>query len=285
LFVLFITACNTGDEDENLDFNSEVDSLSNTIVKINDKLFSVPSPYQVSMLLKNNKLEYNSDLLHTPNNLHRYNTTFQKAVNVGVYGCDLGYLFSYGKLYESKDYMFAVETLAAELDLSTIFNDKLFEQLEQNQDNPDSVLFIISNVFKNADSYLFANERSEVGALILAGGWVEGLYIITQVSKNHATENIINRIGEQKYPLENVIAILRPFYKTRNEEFDIFLQKLIKLAQVFDGVSTEYVYKEPITDKKNHITEITSESKVLISDYQLNTIRDSVAALRKFLVE
>jgi hypothetical protein len=37
------------------------------------------------------------------------------------------------------------------------------------------------------DAYLKENERDNISALMIAGGWVEGLYIATQVShKRHA---------------------------------------------------------------------------------------------------
>lgn len=73
------------------------------------------------------------------------------------------------------------------------------------------------------------NDRNEVGALILAGGWIESLYILTQALRELTKQQeIINRIGEQKHPLDNLVEVLSPYYY-KSAEFSEFVDMLIDL--------------------------------------------------------
>jgi len=46
---------------------------------------------------------------------------------------------------------------------------------------------------------------------MIAGGWVEGLYIATQVCKNHDTPELRQRIAEQNLALGELIELLATY--------------------------------------------------------------------------
>jgi hypothetical protein len=119
----------------------------------------------------------------------------------------------------------------------------------------------------------------------LAGAWVESLYVLSQIATSGANKEILDRIGEQKYTLENILSLLRPNFGKGDADFDHLSEKLVDLATVFDGVTIEYSYNPPITDAQNKTTVITSSTKTVISDYQLKTIREMTEDIRKTLIK
>lgn len=289
-----LTACNSNDSASDSDeepfaetYQSTEDdnsSSGSSVIKIEGKLFSIPSPFQVAMMMKDNEIPYNSALLNPAEKSYQYSTSFEKALNLGIYGANLGYLNIYEQYPEVANYLSAIESLSEELGLSSSFNQEVIERLENNRNNKDSVLFITSNIYKNADAYLFNNERSEIGSLILAGGWLESLYLLTQSATKNQSEDLLASIGEQKYSIESMIALLRPYYGQRSKSYDDFLMALVELAQVFDGVVIKYKYIEPETEAQNKITIINSETKTIISDYQLTTITEKVEKIRATII-
>jgi hypothetical protein len=255
------------------------------LIKLNNRLFSIPSPIQIAMLIKQTKAAYDKDLLNSTSKVSNYTTNFKKALNLGVYGANLGYLNLYDQLPEATRYFAVVKQLGKELGITNTFDKETMRRIENNSSNKDSLVYIISTIYRDADAYLLNNERNDVGILILAGGWVESLFLMTQSIQQNRIPEVVDRIGEQKHPLDNLIELLRPYYDKESEEFNKFLESLVELATVFDGIEIKYNYQKPVVDEQNKTTEINSTTETIISDYQLKHITDLIQKIRKSIVD
>jgi hypothetical protein len=282
-----ITAASCGNNDDEKT-SREIDSsfIQNpSIIKVNNRLFSIPSPFQVAILVKDNKVPFNKELLNPIQNQINYSTTFKQALNLGIYGADLSYLNIYEQLPDAAGYFAVVKVLSKELGILSTIDENTLKRIETNNNNKDSLSYILSTVFRDADAYLFNNNRNEIGLLILAGGWVESQYIMTQTQSKYNNQEIINRIGDQKHPLDNLIELLRPYYGKISDEYDNFLVSLVDLAAVFDGVVKEYTFEPPTVDVANKTTTVNCKSKTIINEYQLQKITELTANIRKKIIE
>jgi len=183
LSILLLASCGgDGSADSGLttvNNNSQVDTKVNEFQteKVNDIFFAVPSPIEMAGLLKGSGSKYNSKLLNDINNRDLYTSSYAKAINLGIYGADLSYTSVFNRNQESILYMSIAKQLADELDVSAAFDTEVMNRIEENVDNRDSLLGIISETFYLLDSYLKENNRSSVSAQVISGGWIEGLYI------------------------------------------------------------------------------------------------------------
>ncbi len=287
VFVASLTLSNCNDDADEENQNDTIDSIdlrNPTLVKINDRLFSIPSPFQVALLFKDNNVPFDLTLLNPVKNQVNYSTNYKQALNLGIYGADLSYLNIYEQLPDAASYFGVVKVLSKELGISSTLDEKLMKRIEANNNNKDSLLYILSTIYRDADAYLFNNDRNEIGLLILAGGWIESLYIMTRALNTKNNDEILSRVGEQKHPLDNLIELMRPYYGKISDEFDVFLEDLVELAAVFDGVVIEYTYSEPIVDEANKITTITSQSKTIINEYQIQKITETVDSIRTKII-
>lgn len=285
IFIYFTSCKGETDIEENIEENieSQIDS-STHILKFNNTLFSLPSPYQIAYLIKELNLDLNKEYLNDINNSHKYTDNFKKALNMGIYGADLGYLNIYENTPDAVQYFSTIKILSQELNMTNAFDKKTIQSIENNMGNPDSLMYIISNTYRRADEYLKDNGREVDGVLILTGGWVESLYIMTKIAETNKNPDIITRIGEQKHPLDNLIKILSPYYNT-SDEFSKLKDMLIDLAYEFDGIDINYIYEEPTVDVENKLTIINSKSELIMSDQQLITITEKIDAIRKYIIE
>lgn len=285
LIVLIISSCGgkKGSE-QNTKFkeNEDPDTLS-MLVKFDNSLFPLPSPFQAATLIKKKNIPFDENIVSSTDNYQNFSTNFKKALNLGVYGTDLSYLNVYDRTPESISYLSVIKKLTDQLGISSSFDQSFFSSVEKNINNKDSLLILLSKTYRNTDSYLRVNDRKNIGALILAGGWVESLYILTKIGKTTNEREIINRIGEQKHPLDNLIEILTPYYY-KSQEFSTIIDGLIDLAYEFDGIIYSYSYKEPKIDIENKIIYINSESRVVMSEYHLETISKKIEAIRKQII-
>ena len=260
-----------------------VDTVSQTI-KFGNTLFSLPSPYQLTMMVKNADVKFNESLMNPVGNNSKYTSQFQKCVNLGVYGADLAYLNIYEQMPLVMNVFSVAKVLANDLDLLATFNSELVSRVEKNIDNNDSLLYIMTNTYRDIDIYLKESHRQKEGALILAGGWVEAMYILTQLAVDTKNQELIQHVGESKQPLDNLVKILTPYY-SGNQEIKELLDSLMDLTNDFEGVEQSYTYKVPEIDVENKVTVIKSVSKVSVKDADLQNIAKKIKNIRTLLVK
>ena len=112
------------------------------------KLFSVPSPVQTALLIKELKIPFNESLLNPNENISNYSKMNSKALNLGIYGADLGYVTLYDQNAKAISYLSTVESLAKDLGISGAFDKTFLERFEANSDNEDSMLVILTDAFR-----------------------------------------------------------------------------------------------------------------------------------------
>ncbi len=283
LLAFTMAGCHMGESTKEKQLDEGVDSNASKIVKVDKVTFSVPSPIQISMMLKKSGANYNKTSLNSTLNLSNYSTNFSKALNLGIYGADLGYATIYDQTQDAIAYLNAIKQLADVLGISGAFEKNTLQRFQNNIGVKDSVLAIITEAFRQSDGFLKNNERKDVGALIVAGGWIEALYFMTNVAKSSNNQEIVNRIGEQKITLDNLIKLLMGFQEQK--EVGTLIDKLLELTNIYENIQFSYTYKEPTIDTVKKLTVINSESNVKMSKEQLKDITEKVTKLRTEIVK
>ena len=261
-----------------VDKRESLDPEKAAIFKVGDEIISIPSPVQTAFLLKKSGASYRNDILNNPNNISKYSTRFQKSINLGVYGADLGYTTIYGQTAEAISFINSTKKLAADLGVTSAFNPTLMSRFESNMGIQDSLLTIMGDAYQESNRFFQDSEQLDVGALVLYGGWIEALYFSTVIAKSDGTESVKTRIAEQKGSLENLIKLLQQ--NAEAEEIAEFVSELIELYYLFDQIESAYVWKEPTTDEATKTTTITSSTESSIKDEQINAISDKVESIR-----
>ncbi len=261
-----------------------IDSLlSGRIVNVSNSLFSIPSPHQISMVLVEQNIEYNPTFLNQTQNTRNYGKSYKKALNLGVYGADLGYINLYDRTQEAITYFSVIKTLSQELSIINAFKKNTFERLEKNLSNQDSLLFLLSTSYQDIDIFLKSNEQEHIGALILAGGWIESMYMLSQFAIKTNNPDLIGRLGENKTPLGNLIKILS-LYTENNRIYQTLVEKLVALEMIYQEIEITYTYEknEVIPEKK--ITKIFSKTNINIPNEILTQLTKEIESIRQFVI-
>ncbi len=261
----------------------ELDTTSQ-MIKFDNTLFSLPSPHQLSILIKEIGANFNAELINPSKNYSQYTSIFKQAINLGIYGADLAYLNIYEQSPSAVTYFSVIKIMAQELDLIAAFSPTIFERIENNIDRQDSLLYIVSNLYSDVDLYLKESQRQREGVLILAGGWIEATYFLTNLAVETKNIKLVQRVGENKGSLENLIKLLSPYY-SESEEVSKMVDELIDLAYDFDSIEVEYTYEEPTTYPENRLTQVHSQTKINISDDVLSIINTKIEKIRNDLIK
>ena len=172
-------------------------------------VYAVPSPVEMADILHKTKAVYDVEILNDPNSNANYVTDYTRALNLGVYFADLSFTSMFDYPQEAMRFMGSAQAISEELNIQGVFTEEIMMRLEENMSNKDSLIEIVSSTYVDTDLYLQDNERPIIAKAILAGAWLEGLYIAVnlETDSNHASV-IWEKIGEQKPALSNLVKML-----------------------------------------------------------------------------
>lgn len=245
----------------------------------------IPSPLETSALIHESGALYNESMLNDVDNSDGYTTKYSQAVNLGIYSTNLGYINMYSNYSASLNYLGAIKDLAEELRVSQFFDFATIKRLASNNENIDSILQISTSGFDQMNNYLRSEGRDEISVLILVGGWVEALYILTDVASKSPTPALIERIGEQKIFIEDIATVVG-LYESHGY-FNQIASDIEDLKTAYETVTIEYVEGEQKTTVIDGVpvVENTSESKIVMADNSLALITGRIQKIRKALID
>ena len=254
------------------------------IEKTQKIFYSVPSPAETADMFKKAGLEYNKDILNPFNNVSKYATQFAKAVNLGVYGADLSYANIFEQTQESMLYMNCAKKLADELGVSGAFDAATMERFEENINNKDSLLSLISDTYWIINDYLKENNQEETAALIIVGGWIEGLYLGTaMLDENMDKPELMQRIAEQKYSFENLLGLLNSF--ENNPNIDRIKNMMQPLEEAFAKINLDNGETTTSTNEEGITTIGGTNETAPVTAEQILGIKNAVTEIRNQFIQ
>ncbi|HYG19064.1 MAG TPA: hypothetical protein VD816_09040 [Ohtaekwangia sp.] len=291
LILAIFSACGSGNKSDEKAFLEGLDSTktegpSISSEVIGDILQSIPAPLEISVLLKESGKKYNAGYLNSPDNLPRYNSNYQKALNLGIYGTDLGYTNIYEQNQDGVKYMTAIKDLADGLSIGQFFDIETVGRLATNSKNLDSLLLITTQNFNSINQYLQSQGRANLSVLLLTGGWLEALHVVCEVAAaSPDNKQLRETIGEQKIILENIM-LLTSFYKDSDQNMAALLTDLQELKALYDKVTITYTYKESTFEIVDGVMVIkdNSTSTIEITDEDIKNISAATSKIRNKII-
>ena len=286
-----LVACGSGKKPDEKAFLESLDSAKNSGPSIdqeviNSVLQQIPSPLEISVLLKESGTKYDHDLLNSPDNLASYNSNYKKALNLGIFGTDLGYTNIYEQNQDGIKFLASIKSLADGLNIGQFFDIETIGRLASNSKNLDSLLLITTQNFNNINGYLQNQGRANLSVLLLSGGWVEAMHLTCHVaSKDTKNKQLQETIGEQKIILEQIVLLLS-FYKDSDENMASLLKDMEELKGAFDNISITYIYKESTMEVVNGVAVIkdNSTTTIQITEQDIATIKTITNSIRNKII-
>jgi len=255
-------------------------------IKQAEKIFqALPSPLESAMLIKSAGARFDQSLLNNVGNVNTYVTNKSMALNLGIYTCDLSFASMYEQTQLIIDYMNAAKKMADGLGILKAIEQSTIDRLEENINNSEVIMEIVSETFMNSNSYLEDNGQPAVAAMVLVGGWFEGLYISTQlVDMNDFNGNkLVNRIIDQKLSIGILLGLLES--SKGNPAVDELIVQVNKLKLVFDKISISTSAIKAEYDQASNSTVLKSEVKTDMTPAVFKELAATVAEIRSTFVK
>jgi len=189
---------------------------------------------ELSSLFETAGAVFTSELMNNVDKTSEYITSSQQAVNLGVYAVDLSYARVFDQVEMAGRYFNAMKQLAQELGIPNDYFENTVKRFERNFTDKDSLIFLANEVYVTTEEYLKENERYTTAALIILGGWVEAIHIASDVAIESRDANIIERLIDQKYSLNNLLMMLSEHKK--NEIVAEYIGRLNIIGNEFEKI-------------------------------------------------
>jgi len=283
----FAYGCTSEEKNNTIDISDiDVKVVDNDVQERTEKIenifFNIPSPLETTTILKNAGATYEMDLPNNPNSVEDYQTIKEQSLNMGIYGADLNYASVFNQTTETMLYLRCAKTLGEELGVEQVFDEETIDRIESNLELDDSMQVIISETFWRMNSFLKEEQRDNISALIVAGGWIEGVFLSSQLAKRSPqNDDLKRRIAEQKYSLDNLIGLINS-YEAKDILTDI-LEDLEDLRELFKQIGSSEVVGENTVDD-NGVTTIGGEITLDMSNELLEEITNRIAEIRNDII-
>ena len=279
--VAVFTSCSGSEGD---DVTTIIDDTTSVAVEAHLEVeYAVPTPNELFEIIKLQGGEKRGDLVNPLENREKYVESSEKAMAFGIYSADLAYMSCFGVGTDFLKYMKVIEEMGAELGISGAFDEDLMDRIETNEGDSDSLFAISNETYYDSYLYLEENGKGVELSLIMSAGYIESLYIICNlVEKFEKEDPIINKIGDQRLVLEN----LMDFIATYSDDADV--QKMINdlqtLHEIFE-ISMDFEESGTNVDNNNGKLILSGGGSFSMNPKSLADVTAKVTELRNNIIK
>lgn len=267
--VAFLQSCGSSGDDKEKNSNEFEETEETLKGQIEDLVYNIPDPAEIPYILQTTGADYNASLLSPVSKAQSYIGRSDKAaLNLGIYAADIGYLSSYEKTQEAVDYMNTCRTLADNLNIIGTFDASLVDRFEANISNKDSLAQLLNSTVKQTENFLKNDNRNELAAQVVAGSFIEGLYISTGLVKTYPKELL---------PDDSRNLVLTPIIRTILDQ----KESVSELKKMLSGVDQSEAVASIIPD----VDQLESAYSSLNIEEQIRNNRADLVLSDENLVE
>lgn len=246
VFAIIVLSCRSGKRgDQVIDFDSidytSTDKAISPLDTIGEGLpifYNMYLSVELSSLFESAGAVFTPELMNNPDKTSEYLTSFQQAINLGIYAVDLSYARVFDQVETASQYFIAMQQLSKNLGIPSDYFENTAKRFERNFTNKDSLITLANEVYYTTEEFLQTNERYTTAAIIILGGWVEAITIAINVAIESRDPDIIERLIDQKYSLNNLFLMLSEHKE--NEVVADYLNELNKLKKAFNKINVVF---------------------------------------------
>jgi hypothetical protein len=277
---VLLSSCGGNADDEVVTTDTtKVDSanVNNNGLETGELSFQVPSPGEMLTFIKmvGGKSNKNTSFLNSVENNKNYTDAKSKALNFGVYSCDLSYCSTFEIGPEAIKYFAVVKKLGDEIGISTSISPEVAKRLQENVGNSDSLAAITDDLYYSSFETLQNSKQGSTLALVIAGGYIESLYIVTNLVKYEANSPGIQRVADQKITLDNIVEFVKK-YESDPAVADV-LKELNGLKDEFSKLKETEIKAEK---SKDGAKVLGGGTNIEMTADQYKTISEKIKAVR-----
>ena len=256
---------------------------SSAVLAKKEIFYGILTPVEICSIFNRLGVPYNDAALNPVQNKDLYLSNAKASINTGIYGVDLGYLKIFGIGQEMVNYMVTVRDMSDKLGIPDQYLTAPIKKMQSNMADADTIMNLMNDSFHKMEDHLRTGGRESTAGLMVLGGWVEAMYIATQLvyDPEKPDPEVIQKIAEQKYTLTTLLSFLKNYY---DDPVVVFYTKKLKFLKHYFDTFDIYFKKGDLEIDPGKQVLRSSGSEMTVTVETLNKIRDYIARLRTEMV-
>lgn len=249
----------------------------------NETYYGLLTPMEICVIFERLAVPYNDATLNPVSNRDLYLSNSKAAINTGVYGVDFGYLKMFGFGQAVINYMVTIREMSNKLGIPDNMLTEPIRRVQNDLADPDTIAALMKNAYFAIENHLRQSGRESTAGLMVMGGWVEAMFIATQLVYNPVNPDaeVVQKIAEQKYTLTSLLSFMKNYY---DDPVVVYYTKKLKFLKNYFDTFDIYFEKGDLEIDTTRQVLRSSGAKMNITVETLNKIRDYVAKLRTEMV-
>jgi hypothetical protein len=252
-------------------------------IEKNEIFYGILTPVEICTIFNRLGVPYNKATLNPTSNRNQYLSSSKASINTGIYGVDFGYLKMFGIGQQMIDYIVTIREMSNKLGIPDSYLTEPIKKIQSDISDPDTILSLMNNAYTKMENHLRAGGRESTAGLMVMGGWVEAMYIATQLVYDSAKPDpeVVQKIAQQKYTLTTLLSFMKNYY---DDPVVVYYTKKLKfLKNYFDSFDIYFKKGDLEIDISKQVFR-SSGSEMTVTVETLNKIRDYVKKLRTEMV-
>jgi len=252
-------------------------------VEKDEIFYGLLTPVEICAIFNRLGVPYNNATLNPTSNRDQYLSSSKASINTGIYGVDFGYLKMFGIGQEMINYMVTIRDMSNKLGIPDNFLTEPIKRIQADMSEPDTIMSLMNDAFTKMEDHLRAGGRESTAGLMVMGGWVEAMFIATQLVYNPAKPDpeVVEKIAEQKYTLTTLLSFMKNYY---DDPVVVYYTKKLKFLKNYFDTFDIYFKKGDLEIDRSKQVFRSSGSEMTVTVETLNKIRDYVSKLRTEMV-
>ncbi len=244
---------------------------------------AAPSPAQVALWLRQERVPFYREILHDPTLASRYRG-LKGAANLGIYLTDMAYAHATNNYQVAYEYLTSANRLAQLYGLSDLLSAERIRELDRLQDKPDSLQRLFSTYYAEIQERLESTGQQALLRHMILGGWVESVHLSLHLQeKSPLKQGITDLIRLQK----SLVPLMKKMYAidtTRNPESQIIFTHLTNIETVLGKIPESTGRGAASTDPEKGLIRLEFQKDSPLPPDLIRELREKVYPLRQYLV-
>lgn len=251
--------------------------------QIREIYYGLMTPVEVCNIFEKLHLSYDDYIVNPAENADLYMSSYKAAMNMGVYGVDIGYMKIFGMNRKMITYYSTLRILSERINVPPDLLVDDIRRLDRTMGNADTLTRLMNDTYSNIDENLRRSENQSALGLMMMGGWIESMYIATQAAYDpkHPDPFIVEKIAEQKYSLLTLLVYMKNYY---DDPMVVFYTKKLKYLDRYFNSFNIYYHKGDVKIDTTRQVIISTGSEMTATTETINQIRAYIAKLRREIV-
>lgn len=247
-------------------------------------LQAAPSPVQVALWLRQEKVKFYREPLHDPTYAGRY-SGLQGAANLGTYLTDMAYAHATGRYQDAYDYLSAVNRLATTYGIEDIFSIERIRQLDKLQDKPDSAQKLFTQYYSEVQTRLSETGQEAMLRHMILGGWIESLHIILHLLEKEPQNKPLTEVILLQKGLTPLLIRLYSIDTLHSKASQTILGHLRGLQKSLEALPLSESTAVANTEVRKGVIQMQFRSQASLKPEEIRRIRAQLIPLRQYLLQ